>query len=47
MLMNRVVEAGDDEKVAARFLLETMSAVKPSERPLSLKQAQENVLKAQ
>jgi hypothetical protein len=45
LLLNSVVTNEVDEKTVQQFLLDTMSTPKINKRPLSLKKAQEQILK--
>lgn len=45
LLLNTVVEKGDDENIRKQFLIDTMTTLRPSDKPLSLKKAGEMVLK--
>jgi hypothetical protein len=45
LALNTVVEGNDDEKPLQQFLLDTMSTLKPSDKPLSLGKAREQILK--
>jgi hypothetical protein len=45
LVLNTVVEANDDEKSLQKLLIDTMNTLKPSDKPLPLEKAREQVLK--
>jgi hypothetical protein len=44
-LLNGAVTDNDDEKILRQLLLDTMNTLKPSDKPLSLEKAKEQVMK--
>lgn len=45
LALNTVVEANDDETTLQKLLIDTMTTLKPSDKPLSLEKASEQILK--
>ena len=45
LLLNTAVTENDDEKTLRQFLLDTMNTLKSSDKPLSLENAREQIMK--